>query len=35
LAAETIEQYLADLERILKSLRAGGSTRKGDLGYAD
>ncbi len=35
LAAETVEQYLADLQRILESLRAGSGARKGDLGYAD
>jgi hypothetical protein len=35
LAGEVVDDYLEDLELILRRLRSGESFKKGDLGYAD
>lgn len=35
LAADAINQYLADLEQLLRQLRRGREVSKGSLGYAD
>ncbi|MBS0418750.1 MAG: aspartate aminotransferase family protein [Proteobacteria bacterium] len=35
LVENVVDEYLVDLERILRQLRGGKSVKKGDLGYAD
>ena len=35
LSAEIVDEYLRDLDRVLRKLRGGQDVRKGDLSYAD
>jgi glutamate/tyrosine decarboxylase-like PLP-dependent enzyme len=35
LSAEVVDQYLRDLDSVLRKLRGGQNIRKGDLSYAD
>jgi len=35
LVADVVDEYLADVGRLLKQLRSGKSAQRGDLGYAD